>query len=290
MISIIIPAHNEASVIRRTLHAMTVGADAAEVEIIVVCNGSTDDTAAIARQFGPIVRVVETDLAGKAHALNLGDAAAHGFPRIYSDADVVLSMSAIKRLAGRLSDGDVLVVAPISEMDLAGCSWAVRAYYSIRSLLPSGREGIGGSGVYALSQAGRARFAEFPSVTADDGYVRIQFQPDERETLWDVSSKVFAPRTLKNLIATKTRSHYGSLELARRFPTQWKNRGESNRAPLKQLFKQSRFWPKLSAYCFVTLVAKSRAKKLVRRGNFKWLRDETARVAAEINLGNGSHP
>lgn len=190
MISVIIPAHNEASVIARTLHAMTNGAKLGELDVIVVCNGCSDDTAAVARSFGAPVRVVETDVAGKTHALNLGDETAKSFPRIYADADVVVSVEAIRILAGHLESGNVLAAAPTPNFDLAECSWAVRACYEIRSLLPSAQQGVGGSGVYALSESGRRRFGEFPSLTADDGYVRIQFREDERETLSSAFDRV----------------------------------------------------------------------------------------------------
>jgi glycosyltransferase involved in cell wall biosynthesis len=279
MTSIVIPACNEESVISRTLKAMTDGANSGELEIVVICNGCTDRTAAIARSFGHGVRVVETKLAGKAHALNLGDEATSSFPRIYSDADVILPLHVIRCLSNRLATGDVLAVAPTSRVDLTGCSWSVRAYYAIRALLPSGREGIGGSGVYAVSEAGRRRFCEFPKVTADDGFVRIQFSAAERETLASVSSIVFAPRALKDLIITKTRSQYGSLELAKLFPELWKNKGEDNNMALAKLFKYPRLWPKLIVYCLVTITAKRRARNRLHRGNFIWQRDETSRVA-----------
>jgi glycosyltransferase involved in cell wall biosynthesis len=280
VISIIIPAHNESSVIARTLKAMTYGAAPRELEVIVVCNGCTDDTAAVARSFSPNVRVLETAVASKPHALNLGDQAACGFPRIYSDADVVMTLDAIRTLARRLERGDVLVAAPTPSFDLAGCSWPVRAYYDIRSYLPSSREGIGGSGVYALSAAGRARFLEFPAVTADDGYIRIQFLPQERETLASAQSTVFPPRTTKHLISTKTRSHYGSFELEKRFPEGWKHRGESNNRSLIRLFKQPRLWAKLAAYAAITIIAKRRAKLRLRGTPAGWARDNTSRASA----------
>jgi len=280
MISIIIPAHNEASVIARTLKAMTDGAEPGELDVIVVCNGCTDNTADIARRFGPPVRVIETDIPSKTHALNLGDEAARAFPRIYADADVVIAIDTIRALASRLKRGDVLAVAPTPDFDLNRCSWPVRACYQIRSLLPSAQEGIGGSGVYALSEIGRARFREFPALTADDGYVRIQFRSNERETVTSVSSTVFPPRTIKDLLATKTRAHYGSAELAALFPGLWKNRGESNHKSLFRLFLDPRLWLSLAVYCLVTSIAKRRAQSRLRAGTANWERDNTSRAIA----------
>ncbi len=280
MISVIIPAHNESSVIARTLTAMIDGADARELDVIVVCNGCSDDTAAVARRFAPRIRVIETDVASKPHAMNLGDQAAYGFPRIYADADVVLTVEAIRTLARRLERGDVQAVAPLPNFDMAGCSWAVRACYEIRSYLPSAREGIGGSGVYALSAAGRARFREFPALTADDGYVRIQFQEGERETVGSAQTMVFPPRAIRQLIATKTRSHYGSFELAKLYPERWSHRGESNLKSLIGLFKDPTLWVKLTVYCLVTVIAKRRARKRLRAGIVSWERDKTSRATA----------
>jgi glycosyltransferase involved in cell wall biosynthesis len=279
MISVIIPAHNEVSVIARALTAMTAGAEEHDFDIIVVCNGCTDDTASVARQFTPFVRVIETDVASKTQALNLGDQAALGFPRIYADADVVITPDTIRSLAQRLEGGDVLAVAPTANVDLCHCSWAVRAYYDVRSHLPSAQEGIGGSGVYAMSAAGRSRFLEFPSLTADDGYVRIQFTEEERVTLHSVFSTVFPPRRIKQLITTKTRSHYGSFELAARFPERWKQRGEGNFNPLIRLFAYPQLWAKLAIYCVVTVIAKRRAQKRFRLGAAGWERDKTSRVS-----------
>ena len=279
MISIIVPAHNESLVIARTLKAIVSGSAPNEIEVIVVCNGCADDTARIASGFGSPVRVIETDLGNKAHALNLGDQSALGFPRIYVDADVVITITAIRTLATRLKHGDVLAVAPQAIVNLNGCSWCVHAYYEIRSRLPSAREGIGGSGVYALSQVGRRRFGPFPNITADDGYVRIQFAPEERQTLGDVNSIVFAPRTIKELILIRTRAYYGTAELARRFPHLWKNRGESNPRTIISLCAFPLLWPKLLVYSCVNIIARYRVAARTRTASFRWERDNTSRSA-----------
>lgn len=278
MISVVIPAHNEGAVIARTLKAMTDGAKRGELEVIVVCNGCTDDTAEIARSFRPYVHVVETSVASKIHALNLGDEAAQSFPRIYVDADIVITIDGIRQLASRLGAGDVLAVAPTGDYNLDDCSWLVRAVFEIRSYLPSAKEGIGGSGVYALSEAGRRRFQLFPALTADDGYVRIQFRPEERETLSFVRSTVFPARTIKDLIATKTRAHYGTFELMSLFPDLWQNSNASNNKTLVRLFRHPRLWLKLAIYGSVTTIARCRAKKRLGRSLVAWERDRSSRV------------
>jgi glycosyltransferase involved in cell wall biosynthesis len=277
VISIVIPAHNESSVIRRTLQAMTCGSQSNELDIIVICNGCTDDTAQIARSVDPSIRVIETPQGNKTNALNLGDQLATAFPRIYSDADVVIALDTIRALESRLEKGDVLAVAPRPSFDFTGCSLAVRAFYDIKLLLPSQNEGIGGSGVYALSKIGRNRFGQFPNVAADDGYVRIQFRPDERETLAHVSSTVFPPRRLNALIAVRTRVSFGNLQLARLFPELFKNRGNSNYVKLIKLIRIPYLWPKLLIYIYVNIVARRKARELFRSNTFVWHKDTTSR-------------
>jgi glycosyltransferase involved in cell wall biosynthesis len=283
MISIIIPAHNEEQVIARSVEPLSTGAEAGELEVIVVCNGCNDQTADIARRLGGtrgLVRVIESSVASKVNALNLGDAAATGFPRFFVDADVKLSITSLRQMAECLSEGNILAVAPRFQMELATCSWWVRAFYDINGRLPSSREGIGGSGVYGLSEKGRRRFDRFPDLTADDGFVRVQFKPAERATLHDCWSIVFAPKTLRELICIKTRSHFGSMELRRRFPEFWVNKGDGNGSALKKLCMRPWHWPKLAVYGYVKLVARGRAHRRLRSGDLGgWERDESSRRA-----------
>ena len=58
--------------IERCLAAITGGARPGELQVIVVCNGCDDDTAERARRHGEPVSVVETEVASKHVALNLG--------------------------------------------------------------------------------------------------------------------------------------------------------------------------------------------------------------------------
>ena len=276
--SVIIPAHNEERVIARTLDTLLAGAQASAVEVIVVCNGCTDRTADTVRQTGLPVLLIETEVASKVHALNLGDAAASKFPRIYMDADVYLTWESARALVSRLEMGEVLAASPKVRMDLGGCSWAVRAFYQVDRALPSAKETIGGSGVYALSEAGRNRFNAFPPVTGDDAFVRRLFAPHERCAVEGSLSTVVPPKNLWGVIQIKTRSHFGNDELRRLYPQNVVNAGPSNRLALMKLALQPWWWPSLAVYGTVKVMARLRAKKRIgSRGKNDWERDETSR-------------
>lgn len=281
MISLIIPAHNESAVIGRCLSALTASAEGGELEVIVIANGCSDDTAVIARAFGPPVAVIETPIASKPHALNLGDCAASAFPRFFVDADVVVDLPTLRRLAARLAKGDVMAIAPKGRFELSGCGWPVRSYYEVYGRLPSSREGIGGSGVYGLSEAGRRRFDRFPDITSDDGFVRMHFRPEERATLSDCYSTVYAPRTFRELIAIKTRSHYGTSELRRLMPQRFQGNGRHSRSALLGLLKRPNVWPMLLVYAAVKIIVRLRARLRPRGHRARWERDETSRVALD---------
>lgn len=283
MISVIIPAHDEAAVIGRSLRAILNGVRHDELEIIVVCNGCSDNTAAVARSIAGPITVLETPVASKTHALNLAERVARGFPRFYVDADICLDGNDLFRLAKRLQQGDILAVAPRFRMNLAGCSWGVRSFYAVNDRLPSSSEGIGGSGVYGMSEAGRSRFGLFPDVIADDAFVRIQFSPQERQSLAGCFSTVFAPRRLAGLIRIKTRSHLGSLELRRQFPQLWHNRGATNRRALQKMACSVWMWPALAAYAYVKVMARWRAQRRLKANTRSgWERDDTSRSIAPV--------
>ena len=277
-ISIIIPAHNEATVIGRCLSTILDHGGPDAINVWVVCNGCTDATAEVARSV-PGVQVIETEVASKTHALNLGDeAAGDDYPRFYVDADVMISSESIRLLAEVLAKGEALAVAPTVKHDLTGASWAVRAYYHIAASLPSRKEGIGGSGVYAMSRQGRARFGEFPNITADDLYVRLHFAPQERKTVAGAVSIVTPPKTLRGVIATYSRAHFGNYEIARKFPELLQNRGNTrNRIALLSLWLRPWLWAKLCVYCYVKVAARSCARERIRKDEYVWDRDESSR-------------
>jgi GT2 family glycosyltransferase len=86
--SIIIPAFNGASRIPNCLDALTQQIAGRDVEILVVDDGSTDDTAAVVGHY-PSVRLITQANAGPAAARNRGAAEARGTILLFTDDDCV---------------------------------------------------------------------------------------------------------------------------------------------------------------------------------------------------------
>lgn len=276
--SVIIPAHNEEKVIASSLQPLIAGVTQGLLEIIVICNGCTDQTPQVVRSFAPHVQCIETQQPGKANALNLGDNAASGFPRIYQDADVILSLEAVLKIIRTLEGGRYLAAAPTMQMDFTDASWFVRAYYRVWQQLPYVREGLIGAGVYALSKSGRERFGAFPPVIADDGYVRALFRNDERTIVASCSSLVRAPSNLLGLVKIKTRSRLGGYELRKKFSELLENEEKNYGGAIFQSIRNIRLWPSLPVYFYVNLIARFRARRQAGASGFTgWERDESSR-------------
>lgn len=87
-IAVIIPVHDGARTLGRALGSVLAQADVADLDVIVVDDGSRDDSAAIARET-PGVRVLEQAQAGPAAARNAGIRAASADLLAFLDADDV---------------------------------------------------------------------------------------------------------------------------------------------------------------------------------------------------------
>lgn len=209
--SVVIPAHNEGEVILRCLNALFTGIEPDDLDVIVVCNGCHDDTAALARSSSQRVRVLELAEASKAAALRAGDSAVVAFPRLYIDADVVLAGPSALSVIERLNAGAVAARPPLV-YDSSRSVALVRGYYRARARLPAVMRSLWGAGVYGLSAAGRARFDEFPYVTADDLWLDRQFAPDEVEIVDCTPVVVAVPRRSRDLVHTLRRTYRGKAE------------------------------------------------------------------------------
>ncbi len=227
---------------------------------------------------GDKVKCIESPVASKANALNLGDNVASGFPRVYLDADVVLPFDAIKEISIVLEEGKYLAAASRMRMDFSNTSWAVKSYYDIWQQLPYVQEGMIGTGVYALSKEGKERVGKFPDIIADDGYVRAMFTNNERTSVDNCYSLVRAPSDLSGLKKIKMRSRLGRYELAEKFPELLKNEEKNYKFAILKLLRKVNYWVKIPVYVYVNIVTRIRAKKYYQLNKFTgWERDETSR-------------
>lgn len=87
-LSFVVPARNEAANIGACVDALLLQGDSAPVEVIVVDNGSSDDTGAIATACG--ARVVHEPRPGLAHARQAGLVAAQAPILVFVDADTIV--------------------------------------------------------------------------------------------------------------------------------------------------------------------------------------------------------
>lgn len=274
--TIIIAAHNEEAVIGRTLDALADVRSVGDLRVIVVCNGCTDNTAQVAGARSGVI-VVDLDVASKIAALREGDRHAAAGPRIYLDADIVLTDRAARDVVATLSRG-ALAARPRHRFDTSRSSAIVTSWYRIRERLPSISSALWGAGCYALSVDGRARFDEFPDVVSDDLFIDSLFTADDVVILDTDPVVVTAPRRLKGLISILRRSYRTQSEVVD---------GEGSAAGLSQgqrgqvadiralLRREPSRIGDVVVYVAVVAYARMRARRA--RGPQAWERDASSR-------------
>jgi glycosyltransferase involved in cell wall biosynthesis len=128
-ISIIIPAHNEEDYIGATLEALNLQ-DYPHCEIVVVANGCTDRTVAVARE--KCQRVLTLDAKGLGPSRNLGARMANGELLVFLDADTILEPHALRVIAEQFTErhaGGTLKGQPDSDR------FAYRVIYGLKNFI-----------------------------------------------------------------------------------------------------------------------------------------------------------
>ena len=223
MISVIIPAHNEAALIGDCLSALLASDPVAvPVEVVIVANGCTDATAEIAEEYrrqadarGWDFTVLDLPALGKPGALNAGDAAARHPARVYLDADVTVSPALLAGL-WQVLDREAPAYAS-GRVRITARGATSRRYARLWARLPYMAQGVPGCGLFAVNAAGRARWQDFPPIISDDTYVRLLFRPEDRHLVdapydWPIAEGVRA------LVKVRRRQDAGVAEIAQRYP------------------------------------------------------------------------
>ncbi|HZN96518.1 MAG TPA: glycosyltransferase [Gemmatimonadales bacterium] len=144
LVSVIIPARNEARGIAAVIQAVQAQSHAGwELEVVVVDDGSSDGTAESARAAGARVLVLESGSEGgnPARARNLGAATASGDPIVFLDADCIPESGWLARLLVAHDEGAAVVGGaldlPQGVSITARCDYYC-GWYHVHSKRPSG--------------------------------------------------------------------------------------------------------------------------------------------------------
>jgi cellulose synthase/poly-beta-1,6-N-acetylglucosamine synthase-like glycosyltransferase len=104
-VSLLIPAYNEARVIERKIeNSLALDYPADRMEIVVVSDGSTDETAEIARRSGRVRLIALLKNRGKMAALNAAVPELRGEIVVFSDASAILAPDSLRRLVENFAD------------------------------------------------------------------------------------------------------------------------------------------------------------------------------------------
>ena len=268
--SIVVPAHDEESVLARTLQGLTTLV-AGGTQVVVAANGCVDRTVEVARGFSG-VQVLDLPEPGKTGALNAADDVLTQWPRLYLDADIEISPASVQDVFGALALADApLAARPTVHVDTEGASWIVRRHYAARTRLDTGSRSLWGAGAYALSERGHDRLGVFPEVVADDLFVDALFSVDEVAVVDTEPVVVRAPRTLAGLLAVARRTALGNAQL-RAVEGVHDTSRDTARAVARSVHGPVSLVDAL-VYATVTIIGRRRAA----RPGSSWDRDESTR-------------
>jgi glycosyltransferase involved in cell wall biosynthesis len=285
VVSVVVPAHDEAAVIGRLLAGLLAGARPGELDVLVVANGCSDETERVAASHGPGVRVLSTPDANKFRAMRLADSVAESFPRFYVDADVELDTSAVREMAAALREPGVLAVGPERARLPKGVPWTVRWYYDVWHRLPVVRDGLFGRGVVGVSREGHARLRDLPEMMGDDLAAALAFTRAQQRVVANAQVVVHPPRTLRSLLRIRERALVSTEQMARAglFP----EAGAAARTTRADLLAVVRAAPlrtahKAAWFVIVTMLVRRRAARRLSASDFQtWQRDDSSRQQPE---------
>ena len=144
LLSIAVPCYNSASYMRHCIDKLLIGGD--EIEILIVDDGSTDDTAAIADDYASrypsVVRAIHKENGGHGSAVNTGIDQASGYFFKVVDSDDFLQETAFQKTLSTLR---TLMEGP-EQLDMLLCNFVynketehTKKVMQYRSSLPVGK-------------------------------------------------------------------------------------------------------------------------------------------------------
>ncbi len=236
-VCVIVVAHNEsARIIARIENLLASDYPAEKLRVLIVSDGSTDDTIAKIEGFenDRVRTIAQPERSGKAAGLNAGMTACTAPIVVFTDARQTFAADTIRKLATRLGDPEIGAVS--GELQITGTDGGtgsgVDAYWKIERFLRA-RESlldscIGCTGaVYAIR---RELFTPLPTDTVlDDVVIPMRIAIAGRRVIHDSTALAFDPQSLEPVAEKrrKRRTLAGNFQMLFRHPSwllPWRNR------------------------------------------------------------------
>jgi poly-beta-1,6-N-acetyl-D-glucosamine synthase len=234
--SVILPVHDEAARISARLDELLrlIAASGRPAEVIVVADGCTDATAALARaQGGAVVQVIELPQnEGKASALSRGSEAAKGDILVFADARQRWAATALERLLSNFDrvevgavTGELMLEVPNGALAGVGLYWRYEKWLRRNEGRVHSTVGVSGS----ISAVRKELFRPIPrGVLLDDLYWPLQVVMQGRRVVYDEGAIAYdrLPERTQDEFLRKVRTLSGNFQLAAVLPQAllpWRN-------------------------------------------------------------------
>ncbi|MFE2532904.1 bifunctional polysaccharide deacetylase/glycosyltransferase family 2 protein [Streptomyces sp. NPDC059371] len=251
-VTVIVPAYNEKECIANTLRSLAKSTH--PIEIIVVDDGSEDNTSEIAESLGmPNVRVVRQENAGKPAALNNGVRHARYDIVVMMDGDTVFEPDAVHQLVQPFADLEIGAVAGNAKVGNRGTvigAWQHIEYvmgfnldrrmYDLLRCMPTIPGAIGAFRRDAVLEVGGMS----EDTLAEDTDITIAMHRAGWRVVYQEHAKAWteAPGSLKQLWSQRYRWSYGTMQALWKHRKSLTDKGPSGRfgrvgMPLVVLFQ-----------------------------------------------------
>ncbi|SDE32149.1 glycosyltransferase family 2 protein [Rhodospira trueperi] len=229
-VSMLVAAYNEAAVIEDKLNN-ALDLDYPHLDIIVVSDGSTDGTEAIARRFEDrgVVVVEVSPRQGKGNALNRGAEQARGEILLVSDANAMVARDALTHLVRHFDDPSVGCVsghvAPEPARDGSDISGSEGLYWRYEAFLKRAESRIASTTgvVGSLLALRRELFAPIPAgLINDDSFLMLHIMRQGFRVLYEPTAHCWrrSSRTMQDELRRRKRITSGRYQHMMRF-SEW---------------------------------------------------------------------
>ncbi|MGV3661596.1 MAG: glycosyltransferase family 2 protein [Prosthecobacter sp.] len=235
-LSVVLCVHNAGAVIRRRVQNLLECQWEAPLEIIVVCDGCTDDTVAELESLSaPQVRVLERPTrAGKPAGLNLAIPQCAYPIVVLADARQTFHPEALQKLAAPFADSGVAAVSGLLEIasSAAGGGQGVDLYWKLETKLRAS-EGLHDSVIGctgAICAIRRDLYTPLPEDTLlDDVVIPMRLAVAGGRVIYEPAARAFDPQQLRpeKEKSRKLRTLVGNYQMLERYPAwllPWRNR------------------------------------------------------------------